>query len=598
MKPLNYETKLIFGLINKFRKFILVAFVLSVGVSLSETIGVTLVFPLLEGIKGGSATQMSFPFNCVSSYFVGMDMRTRIQTVALLLVLIFGIKGILTYLNNLVSSRLLLLITKYLRIQCFNRIVYMKMGSFNSKRFGDMVTLFVNHASAVSGIVYNFVTLFPRLITIIMLVSVLFLLSWQMTLTALVLIVFSMLILLGIGKLAERAGKAIEMSYKKMNCTILDALMGMKVIRLFNREKNFVESFDRDAENTRMSEFKQQKINGLVPPLFEFTGVTSLALIMLIGSLVLSRYSDASLQVLMLFMVVLFRILPQTSFINSTQVLIKGSWHYLIQFCAFIKEEKNIFLINGGRNFAGLKQSIEISNLTFGYNLNESIILNRISCFIHKGSKIGIVGPSGGGKSTITELLLRFYDPQIGQILIDGIDLKEYDWHSWRKRIGVVTQDSFLFNDTIALNIAFANPEASQKEIEQAAKRAHIHDFIEGLPKGYKTQIGERGVRLSGGQRQRICIARAILLEPEILIFDEATSSLDTESERIVQEALDDVSKGKTVITIAHRLSTVFNSDVIFVIESGKLTQKGSHKELFEQEGVYRNLVQMQSLGV
>ena len=234
--------------------------------------------------------------------------------------------------------------------------------------------------------------------------------------------------------------------------------------------------------------------------------------------------------------------------------------------------------------------------MTFGYNAGETIVLKNVSFRIPRGEKVGVAGASGAGKSTLSELLLRFYDPQEGQILVDGLDLKEFDIVSWRKKIGIVSQDVFLFNDSIRANISFGKPNASPDEIEEAARKAHAHEFIQEMPEGYDTLVGDRGVRLSGGQKQRIAIARAIILDPEILILDEATSALDTEAERIVQRALDDVASGRTVFTIAHRLSTIAHYDKILVMDSGQIVEQGRHEELLQKGGIYKRLVEMQDL--
>jgi len=260
-------------------------------------------------------------------------------------------------------------------------------------------------------------------------------------------------------------------------------------------------------------------------------------------------------------------------------------------------DSDNTIIQKDDRSADYLTGQIEFKNVNFKYTEDQDMVLRNLSFVVEKGAKVGVVGSSGAGKSTIGELLLRFYDPLEGSVCVDGINIKELDVHQWRRLIGVVSQDIFLFNDTVKANIAFANPEVTVEGIEQAARRAYAHDFIKELPQGYDTFVGDRGVLLSGGQKQRIAIARAILNEPEILLFDEATSALDTQSEEIVQKTLDDISRNKTVITIAHRLSTVSDSDKILVIDKGEIIQQGSHQELLGQKnGLYSQLVAMQNL--
>jgi len=282
--------------------------------------------------------------------------------------------------------------------------------------------------------------------------------------------------------------------------------------------------------------------------------------------------------------------------LNQARVAIRGDSPSYREVFEFIDTCDKPYIASGKKKIEKFSDSIEFSNVSFKYSSREINALNNISFKIPCGAKVGIVGSSGSGKSTIIELLLRFYDLQKGKIAIDGVDLKDLDLYSWRSRVGVVTQDTFLFHDTIGANIAYSNPKATKREIEQAAEQAHAHDFIKQLPQGYDTLVGDRGVLLSGGQKQRIAIARAVLMNPDIFVFDEATSSLDTESEEIVQKALYEVSKGKTVIAIAHRLSTVYDSDTIIVLDEGRIIGQGKHKELINQGGIYSKLVQMQAM--
>jgi len=281
---------------------------------------------------------------------------------------------------------------------------------------------------------------------------------------------------------------------------------------------------------------------------------------------------------------------------NQARVAVRGDLPSYREVYTFLDPKDKPYISNGTKRIKRLSSSIEFQEVNFKYSSRESAALSNVSFEVKQGQKVGIVGSSGGGKSTIVELLLRFYDPQAGRIIIDGADLKELNLYSWRGCVGVVTQDTFLFHDTVRSNIAYADPEASQADIEAAARQAYAHDFIRQLPQGYDTIVGDRGVLLSGGQKQRIAIARAVLASPDILIFDEATSALDTESEEVVQKALHEVGKGKTVITIAHRLSTVYDSDNIIVLDEGRVVSQGKHSELLAQDGIYKKLVQMQAM--
>lgn len=592
---LRKELKYIIRILFKYRLMVLGIFILSIGVSLFESIGISLVFPILEGINTQKTAAIPFPFDHISRYFAGMDIRARIQIVAVLMVLITGLKNIMIYLNSVASFWIQGQAMKYLRKICFEQLMRINMSHFNKQKYGDLATLIVTYASGAAGLISCAATLFPKIFTVVLFVGMLLLLSWQMTIAAIIIVGFCAFLLWGLGRYVDVAGQATAEIIKGLNSTVIDVLMGMKIIRLFNREAHMKKVFNEVTETCREREYELNRLNVLISPLFEFSGVASLALIIFIGSFVLAEYTTASIQILLLFLVVLLRTIPQAMIISDARVKLLTYLPYLRGINAFTEEKDILYIKDGKEEFSGLNDSIEFKGVTFKYEQKDAVILNDLSFKILKGAKVGIVGSSGAGKSTITELLLRFYDPQKGSILVDGIDLKDLNILSWRKRIGVVTQDAFLFNNTIGANISFANPDLSQDEIEDAARRAHIHEFIAGLPDGYDTWIGERGVRLSGGQRQRIAIARAIVLNPEILVFDEATSALDTESERIVQKALDEIGEGKAVITIAHRLSTIFNSDQIIVLDAGNVSQQGPHHELLKEDGIYSKLIQMQS---
>lgn len=594
---LKADFRHIVTLLKQHRLTVILVIILGVFVSVTESLGITMVIPLLQGIGGTDASLfLPFPLKQITSFFSVIPLKPKIQLIAVFLVLIVSIKGLLGYLNSLLMVRFQQDTIKHYRMLCINQLMRLKMGQINLQRFGHIQSLILNNTMHLGGLIYNCVAIIPNILTTILLLVILLLISWKMTLLAVALGGVSVFILKGIGHKAGLAGESGNKALQHINATLLDILMGMKVIRLFNREKDMMDKFDRDAEECKKHTGRLDRIQTLITPLFEFTGVTSLALIMISSVVILGHYGNAFLQILLVFLFIFFRLMPQVNFINKQRVYISGFWPFMSAIHRFIEQKDGLYIKNGTRKFLGLGQGIELRRVRFRYDSTEAVVLNDISCFIPKGAKIGIVGPSGGGKSTLTELLLRFYDPIEGQIFVDGVDLKGVDVYSWRKCVGVVTQETFLFNDTVRANITFSCPESTDEQIETALRRAHAYDFVKDLPQGLDTVLGERGVRLSGGQKQRLAIARAIISNPEVLIFDEATSSLDVESERVVQTALDEVGEGRTVITIAHRLSTVSDADTILVISEGRLVQEGSHQELLQEEGIYSRLVRLQTL--
>ena len=291
---------------------------------------------------------------------------------------------------------------------------------------------------------------------------------------------------------------------------------------------------------------------------------------------------------LLLSLISPFKKLSQTNSINQQAAAASERIHEVLDTLPTVSEKPQAILL------PGFKKEIAFDSVWFNYGNNE--VLKGINLRIEKGTVLAIVGPSGTGKSTLVDLIPRFYDPKKGRILIDGIEIKDVSLKSLREQIGIVTQETILFNDTIRANIAYGNPSVDMGKIEEAAKQAYAHDFIKHFPGGYDTVIGDRGMRLSGGERQRVAIARALLKNPPILILDEATSQLDTQAERIVQEALDKLIQGRTVFVIAHRLSTVRNANLIVVLDKGNIVEEGSHSELLNKNGLYKRLYSMQEI--
>ncbi|MFH1581711.1 MAG: ABC transporter ATP-binding protein [Pseudomonadota bacterium] len=587
-----------FSFLRKYWPFYILIILLGLAYSLLESLGIAFIFPILEGVQKTTTTSLAFPFNLVSDLFKGMDIATRLQITAMLLVSIVLVKAFVLFMNTVLSAWLQMVVTKYFRMLCFNQLMCLGMGYFNSHKAADF-QIICNVYTTNLGALFNLIgTSLPRIFTMIVLLIILFMLSWKMTLVSLVLIMLASLALHPISQKADSVGKLVNSTQKNLNALLLDIIRGMKTIRIFSREEGALNSLEKKVDDYNSACFKAVKIRGVVGPIFESIAAICLAVIMLVGSVMFIGYGGDGVASLLVFILVLHRLLGPAMFLNQTRVALRVDWPFYREVFDFLKVDDKESIRNGNKIFSGLQNKIEFCGATFGYNPKESMVIRDVSLIIPKGTRIGIVGFSGAGKSTLTELIMRFYDPQKGKILIDGIDLRDLDVYSWRRKIGVVSQDLFLFNETLRTNITFAKPDVSQEEVVDAANKAHIHSFIETLPNKYETLVGDRGVLLSGGQRQRIGIARAMITKPEILIFDEATSSLDSESEKIVQQAIEEIGQGRTVITIAHRLSTVSSCDIIFVMEAGNIIEQGAHSVLLEVNGVYKRLVQTQELGV
>ncbi len=394
-------------------------------------------------------------------------------------------------------------------------------------------------------------------------------------------------------KLKRRALQSQESLGRIVN--ILDeTISGMRVIKAFNARKYIVGKFDKETDFYSKVNISMAKKNEAAGPISQFFGVSVVAGILVFGgSLVLANESPLSPSAFLSYIIIFTQILIPTKEISRALSSIQRGLASARRIFAVVDTETKIQNDPKAIQISGFDKSITFNSVSFSYE--QDVVLSDINLTLEKGKTIALVGPSGGGKSTLADLVPRFYDPTVGSILIDGIDLKQIDIDSLRKQMGIVTQESILFNDTIFNNIAFGMTDVSQEQVEHAAKIANAHEFILKLENGYETNIGERGTKLSGGQRQRISIARAVLKNPPILILDEATSALDTESERLVQEALTNLMQNRTSLVIAHRLSTIQHANEIVVIEKGRIIEKGTHEALLANKGLYHKLSNMQS---
>jgi ATP-binding cassette, subfamily B, bacterial MsbA len=566
-----------------------------IGASLLEGLGITFIFPILETAETTKTFVPPFPFNHITDLFSGLGLVERLRIVAVLLVGVIVMKNILLFVNNISAARLQIASVKHFRMSCFNQLMAVGMGYYNKRNSGEFYSICNGHTHTLGVLINTSVKALFMLFNIFVYLIIITSLSWKMTLVSVFLAGLGSFLIRVLVQNAEIAGKAYANTLTHYNSVLLELLSAMKVIRLFSREKETTDSFDREVDGLNSDMFRIAKLRGGTPAVFEGIGIICLGLILVLGAGFIEG-GEFNLSSLAIFLVIFQRISGSAMALNSLRVAILGDLPACRMVFEFLNMTDKEHLEDGKEKFTGLKKSIEFRDVEFSYDSDEEIVLRRISLQVPRGAKVGIVGTSGAGKSTITELLLRFYDAQKGQILIDGVELKDLQISSWRKKIGVVAQDTFLFNDTIKGNIAYAKPGATDEEIEDAARRAHAHGFIANLSRGYDTMIGERGVLLSGGQKQRIAIARAIIIQPDILIFDEATSALDTESEQIVQKALEEIGEGKTVITIAHRLSTIRNADLIAVMERGEIIEFGNHQALLDMDQVYKKLVQTQEL--
>ena len=482
-----------------------------------------------------------------------------------------------------------------MRNDMFENIIGMNVGYFSDQRKGDIISKITSDVMMVQFCITNTLQVaFREPFLIIGFLFLMFSISWELSVFS---IIFLPLVGVVIGSIVKRLRHPAKKGQERMGdmVSVLDeALSGIKVVKSYTAEGYVKRKFrNLNAEFTRLVLSMARK-QQLASPMSEFLGISAVSVILIFGGMLVMNGS-LSAAGFIAFIAAFSQITrPVRSFIDQFANINQG-----------IAAGERIFSIIDARSeitdapdaveFEGLKESIEFRNVCFSYDGSREV-LDNISFEIRKGETVAIVGPSGGGKSTLSELIPRFYDATSGDILIDGRSIRSYTQESLREHMSVVAQETVLFNDTIEGNIALGKAGATHDEVVEAAKVANAHNFIMEAPEGYQTNIGDRGVKLSGGQRQRLSIARAVLKNPEVLILDEATSALDTESEMLVQEALNSLLKGRTSVVIAHRLSTIHNADKIIVIDQGRIAEQGTHSSLMAKDGIYAKLIEMQNI--
>jgi subfamily B ATP-binding cassette protein MsbA len=403
-------------------------------------------------------------------------------------------------------------------------------------------------------------------------------------------------ILIGrVGKMLKKYSQRGQSKFGDLVSLYEETLMGIRIIKAFNSQEFFMRRFNKENQAYTKINIASNRTSDSSSPLSETLSVLVLAFILWYGGrLVLSGDAGLNAEAFILFIGVFTQILPPAKSFSTAYSNMQKGLASLDRVNEVLQSEEIIVEAPNAKDISGLNQKIEFRNVSFKYS--DDYVLRNINLTIEKGKTVALVGPSGSGKSTLTDLIPRFYDPIEGEVLIDGVNIKNLKILPLRATMAIVAQESILFNDTIQNNIAFGKTQLSTQQIEQAAKVANAHEFIVQTEKGYQTNIGDRGNKLSGGQRQRLSIARAINTNPDILILDEATSALDTASERLVQEALNNIMENRTTIVIAHRLSTIHKADMIVVLEKGSIVQTGTHFELMQKDGLYKQLHDMQKI--
>ncbi len=518
----------------------------------------------------------------------------RLLAMAGAIVLLLVLKNGASYANTLVSGALKRVLVTDLREEGLRLVLEVDLDFYSQTSLGDTVNRLNVELNRSVVAVTTAVRSATTVLTIAVFVGLLLALSWPLTLAAgLLLGGVTWLNQFGMAR-ARQLGEQLSETSKVYSINLMDVLTGMRLVRATATERQEYARLRHLVRAREQAEFRSMASAAAIAPVSEITGVIALIGIVWLGRTFLATQLETLSTVLLTYLLLIFRLLPLLSQFNTARNQVANGMSSVLLTEAFLQRQDKPFMVNGDRPYTGLQQGIHLSQVSFHYRRQSQTVLTDVELYLPRGTTLALVGASGAGKSTLADLLPRFYDPTAGAILLDGIDLRAFDMRSLRRAMGIISQETILFNASVRDNIAYGVADATDQEIWDAAKLANADEFITQLPHGINTPIGDRGVLLSGGQRQRLAIARALLQNPEILILDEATSALDTVSERLVQQALETLSRDRTTLVIAHRLSTVQQAEQIAVLDQGRVVELGTHEQLLKQGGYYTRLCAMQ----
>ena len=520
---------------------------------------------------------------------------STVSSVCVALIVVFSAKNISLYIKNVTLSIVQYRLIRDLRNKLYSHFHYLSLSYFNRNKSGELTAVLVNDIDNMrNSLSIMFQKLFVEPINIIILMSLLFIVSTKLALIALLIIPVSGIIIFGISHSIRRRSARSQAQLAGMTSMIAETIGSMRIVKAFATKGFEINRFAKETQKYYKLMLRRDRLRFVSSPVSETFGATIAALLLWVGARDVLVIESINSEDFLRFILLLFSLFQPLKNLTNVVNELQNGLASADRVFSIMDIKSDIQDMDNAAEVNDLNKSLSFNDVSFSYGDEKDKVLSNINFQINKGEILALVGPSGAGKSTLVDLIPRFYDTLGGSIKIDGKDIKELKINSLRSLMGIVTQETFLFDDSVKANIAYGVENISDDKIKDAAIAANAHEFIKDLPDGYNTIIGERGVSLSGGQKQRIAIARAIVKNPPILILDEATSSLDSESEKHVQSAIENLMSERTVFVIAHRLSTVHNANKILVLENGKIVQEGKHDELVNIDGLYKQLHKMQ----
>jgi len=568
----------------------------SIGAAATEGIGVSLLLPVLELGKATSGLHDEPIFGWAASVLRQVPEAWQLSMVAVALFAAILLRGLFLYMVQSMAETLPLRLQQRMMTQSYAGLLQVEVGYLSRNQAGGVIDAVSQLPVRVAGLIVQMASALYNGIVALGYTVLMLALSVELTFVS---VAFFLLIGLAVrvscGASLARAGERATTLSAKNSTVLHETINGLRLIRLAAADAAMNRLFASNVEVLQRARMHMARIRALPSPLLSTAVGAFICVLLGFGHLIFDRPQSEWVIAVLMFNVLVFRLLSPVSGLLTNRNNIASDLHAFDEYDRLIADMKANRQVSGRLLAPDLECDMRLEGLSFRYPGQDNAVLNDIDAVLGAGKMIALVGPTGSGKSTLAALVARLYDPTAGRILVDGVDLRDIDIGSWHAKIGVVSQDSFIFNDSLANNLRFVRPNASDRDLVVALERAAASNFLQTLPEGLETMLGERGTRLSGGQIQRVALARAILSDPKLLILDEATSALDSITEAHIQRSIEELRRGRTILVIAHRLSTIRAADEILVLESGRITQRGDHAQLMIQNGLYRNLQEHQS---